>query len=89
MIYTLPEVKKEMKAMNSVIKVTVHLEEFGEGYDAYVNIDYLDRFNNKEFNYYQMGEEEKLGKAEGRGKRIVTSLQNAGYKATYEGVANC
>lgn len=89
MISTLPEVKRELKAMHRVIEVTVDIQAFGEGFDTHVNVDYFDKYINMEFKSFQMGDEEKFSKAEARAKRIVESLNRAGYKATYEGLANC
>lgn len=87
MLYTLPELKKELKQMHSVNKVTVWLEEYGEGYNVYSGVKYLDKYMNLDDEYYDLSEEEKLSKAEARAKRVVESLNNAGYKAIYEGVA--
>jgi hypothetical protein len=87
MNHTLPEVKKELKGMFSVTKVTVHLEEFGEGYDTHVCVNYRDKYLNEEFESYVMAEEEKLGKAEARGKRITEALKKLGYEVEWEGVA--
>lgn len=89
MIYTLAEVKKEMKAMYNVSKIVVWLEEFGEGYNVYSTVYHYDKWYNEEREHYDLAEEEKKSKAEARAKRVVESLKKQGYKAEYEGIANC
>ncbi len=86
MNYTLPDVKKELKAMYSVKKIGVHLEEFGEGFDTHVCVRYLDKHLNAGFESYVMAEEEKFTKADARGKRIAESLKKLGYEVEYEGL---
>jgi hypothetical protein len=89
MIYSLPDVKKELKKMYSVKKIVVWLEEFGEGFNVYSSVEFLDKHLVKDTDHFDLAEEEKLGKAEARAKRIVDSLKKQGYNAIYEGVANC
>lgn len=84
MLYTLPEIKRALKGKD-VEEIKVWLEEYGEGYNVYSNATITGEENKT---WFDLSEEEKLGKAEARAKRTVESLIKAGYKAEYTGV-NC
>lgn len=86
MIYTLPELKKELKAMHEVTQVTIWIEEFGEGFNVYTGVEFTGEQGIECSEYYDLSEEEKISKAEGRAKRAVESLVKAGYQVKYEGV---
>lgn len=92
-LYTLPEIKKEMKAIikkgGSVSKITIDIQEYGEGFDLYVNCWTYDRWLNDEFESYTVMTEESLKKCEARAKKLTESLQSQGWKTSYEGIANC
>lgn len=82
MLFTLPEIKRAIKHMD-VEKITVWLEEYGEGYNVYSNVKFTGQSNTT---YFDLSEEEKLGKAEARAKRTIESLIKAGYNAEYTGL---
>lgn len=77
MTNTLAEVKRAMKAVTSeggqLRKVAISAEEFGEGYNVYVDIMYWTQEGIKT-EYYTMVEEEKKYKAKVRMERIKESL---------------
>lgn len=89
MLYTLPELKKELKKMYSVKKVNIWLEEYGEGFNVYSGVEFLDSHLNRDNEFFDLSEEEKKSKAEARAKRVTEALTKAGYEVEYEGVANC
>lgn len=92
-MYRLPEIKKELKKVikdgGSVSKIHIGIQEYGEGYDLHVDCWNYDRWLNDIFESYQVMEEQTLKQCEARGKKIAISLQLAGYKATFTGLANC
>lgn len=89
MNYTLPEVKKELKAMKSVQVIKIHMEEFGEGYNTYLGVVYHDEQEERQFEVYEIGEEDKQGKARTRIKRFEESLTKLGYKVKKENLFDC
>lgn len=75
MTFTLPEIKNYLKKVNTVKKITIDIQEFGEGFDSCVNVWYIDKFLNDNFYNYQIGEEETRSKAINRAKRATESLE--------------
>lgn len=91
MLYTLAEVKKEIRKIEktgSVSKVTVSVQEFGEGFDTHVDIWYVGSYG-KDFENFQTGEEEPKSKAMARAKRQFESLKGRGFEVEFEGLTNC
>lgn len=89
MVYTLNDVKKEMKKFHNIKRVFITLDQFGEGYNTYIDVWYLDKHLNKELETYTIGEEETKGKAVSRGKRAYDSLIKINNNVSYEGIPNC
>jgi hypothetical protein len=87
MTTTLSDVKKSLKGFESVRLVNVSLEEFGEGYNVYVDVYAVDINGKKKLEAFTMAEEEKKSKAKARAKRIVESLEKNNVKALYLGIA--
>jgi hypothetical protein len=86
------EVKKNLKLMERdgvfISKIHVSIYECGtKEFDVNVNIWYLDKWNNSEFECFTDTLSDK-NKAIAKAKRIAKTLLNNGYKAEYTGIEN-
>lgn len=89
-LYNLAEVKGEIRKFSSVTEIIITVEEFGEGFDTHINVWYLDKYLNREFESFQLGEEEKKGYALRRAKSAFNSLSKLyDDKVQFEGIVNC
>lgn len=91
MINTLPEVKKFVKEIQKaklgvIQKISVNIEEFGEGFNTYVTVEYANKELLNDIEGFTLAEEEKKSKAIARAERVTESLKKLSSAVVNEGI---